>query len=42
MADSNIRRVAVIGRFQPFHNGHLDLIRQILKESDEVVVIIGS
>jgi nicotinamide-nucleotide adenylyltransferase len=42
MADGNIRRVAVIGRFQPFHNGHLLLIRQILKESDEVVVVIGS
>ena len=42
MADSDIRRVAVIGRFQPFHNGHLGLIRQILKESDEVVVVIGS
>jgi nicotinamide-nucleotide adenylyltransferase len=42
MVESNLRRVAVIGRFQPFHNGHLDLIRQILQGSDEVVVVIGS
>jgi nicotinamide-nucleotide adenylyltransferase len=42
MADGNIRRVAVIGRFQPFHNGHLLLVRQILKECDEVVIVIGS
>jgi nicotinamide-nucleotide adenylyltransferase len=42
MVKDNIRRVAVIGRFQPFHNGHLLLIRQILKESDEVLVVIGS
>jgi nicotinamide-nucleotide adenylyltransferase len=42
LVNDNIRRVAVIGRFQPFHNGHLQLIRQILKESDEVVVVIGS
>jgi nicotinamide-nucleotide adenylyltransferase len=34
--------MAVIGRFQPFHNGHLHLIRQILKETDEVVVVVGS
>ena len=33
---------ALIGRFQPFHLGHLDLIRQILTESNNVILIIGS
>ena len=36
------KRGLVIGRFQPFHNGHLELIKQILKECEEVVVVIGS
>jgi nicotinamide-nucleotide adenylyltransferase len=30
------------GRFQPFHNGHLALARQILRDCDELVVVIGS
>ena len=42
MVNTNIRRMAVIGRFQPFHNGHLLLVRQILNESNEVLVVIGS
>jgi len=31
-----------MGRFQPFHLGHLDLVEQILKECDEVIVAITS
>ncbi len=31
-----------IGRFQPFHNAHLHDIKKILKESDEIMVVIGS
>ena len=31
-----------IGRFQPFHNGHLDAVRQILKENDKIIIAIGS
>ena len=31
-----------MGRFQPFHLGHLDLVKQILKECDEVVIAITS
>lgn len=30
------------GRFQPFHNGHLALAKQILEECDELVIVIGS
>jgi nicotinamide-nucleotide adenylyltransferase len=31
-----------IGRFQPFHDGHLQIIREIASEVDELVVGIGS
>ncbi|MBD3330772.1 nicotinamide-nucleotide adenylyltransferase [Candidatus Peregrinibacteria bacterium] len=31
-----------IGRFQPFHNGHLHVIKNILKEFDRVIIVIGS
>ena len=31
-----------IGRFQPFHNGHLDALRSILMSFKSVVIIIGS
>jgi len=36
------KRGLVIGRFQPFHNGHLELIHQIMNECDELIVAIGS
>lgn len=35
-------RGLMMGRFQPFHLGHLDLTKQILKECDEVIVAITS
>lgn len=31
-----------IGRFQPFHNGHLAVIKKILEHHDHVLIIIGS
>jgi nicotinamide-nucleotide adenylyltransferase len=31
-----------IGRFQPFHNGHLHVVKQILEECGEVKIGIGS
>ena len=31
-----------VGRFQPFHLGHLHAIRYVLSEVDEVVIVIGS
>ncbi|HZB00283.1 MAG TPA: nicotinamide-nucleotide adenylyltransferase [Nitrososphaera sp.] len=36
------RRGLMLGRFQPFHKGHLALAKQILSECDELVIIIGS
>ena len=31
-----------IGRFQPFHKGHLDAVKHILKEVDRLIIGIGS
>jgi nicotinamide-nucleotide adenylyltransferase len=31
-----------VGRFQPFHLGHLEAIQDVLKEVDELVIVIGS
>jgi len=31
-----------VGRFQPFHNGHLEAINYILKKTDELIIVVGS
>ena len=31
-----------IGRFQPFHLGHLDALKQVLKREKHVIIVIGS
>jgi nicotinamide-nucleotide adenylyltransferase len=31
-----------VGRFQPFHIGHLEAIKGILQEVEELIVVIGS
>lgn len=31
-----------IGRFQPFHKGHLEVIKDILTKHDHVLIVIGS
>ncbi len=31
-----------VGRFQPFHNGHLEAIKWILKKEKKIFIIIGS
>jgi len=38
----NLKRGVMVGRFQPFHNGHLCLARQILQDCDELIIAIGS
>ena len=37
-----INRGLYVGRFQPFHLGHLEAIQRVLKEADEAVIVIGS
>ncbi len=36
------KRGLYVGRFQPFHHGHLDAIKYVLERVDELVVVIGS
>ena len=35
-------RGILIGRMQPVHNGHMQIIKQILNEVDEIIIGIGS
>ncbi|HYM39999.1 MAG TPA: nicotinamide-nucleotide adenylyltransferase [Thermoplasmata archaeon] len=35
-------RTLFIGRFQPFHKGHLAMVKKILEDNDEVIIGIGS
>lgn len=37
-----MKRGVFVGRFQPFHKGHLEFIRKILKEVEELIIIVGS
>ncbi len=37
-----MKRALFVGRFQPFHHGHLYAIKKLLKKYNEVVVVIGS
>ena len=37
-----MKRALFIGRFQPFHNGHLHVAKGISKKFDEIIVGIGS
>ena len=32
----------IIGRFQPLHNGHLELFKKAIEVADKVIVLIGS
>ena len=32
----------LIGRFQPFHNGHATLLAKALETADKVLVLLGS
>jgi len=36
------KRGLFVGRFQPFHFGHLGAIKDVLKEVQELVIVIGS
>ncbi|MDR1064071.1 MAG: bifunctional nicotinamide-nucleotide adenylyltransferase/Nudix hydroxylase [Azoarcus sp.] len=39
---SNFDAAILIGRFQPFHNGHAALLRETLARAGRVIVVIGS
>jgi nicotinamide-nucleotide adenylyltransferase len=42
MGNKTDLRGTAIGRFQPFHNGHLVLIKQILEDCSEALIVVGS
>jgi len=31
-----------VGRFQPFHLGHLEVVKLILRKVDELIIVVGS
>ena len=37
-----VKRGLYVGRFQPFHLGHLNAIKRVLKEVEELVIVVGS
>jgi nicotinamide-nucleotide adenylyltransferase len=37
-----VSRGLFVGRFQPFHLGHLSAVKDVLSEVDELVIVIGS
>jgi len=37
-----MKRALFIGRFQPLHNAHLKVIKDITKENDQIIIGIGS
>ena len=37
-----VKRGVFVGRFQHFHNGHLKAVEGILREVDELVIVVGS
>ena len=37
-----MKRGVFVGRFQPFHKGHLEYIKKILTHVEELVIIVGS
>lgn len=36
------KRAIFIGRFSPFHLGHLEIVKNVMKEEDELIIAIGS
>jgi len=37
-----LTRGLFVGRFQPFHNGHLQIVKNLLEKVDELIIVIGS
>ena len=42
IARNKIKRALFIGRFQPFHHGHLHIAKTLSKKFDELIIGIGS
>lgn len=40
--DTKLSRALYVGRFQPFHLGHLEAIKYILSRAEEIIIVVGS
>jgi len=38
----NVKRGLFVGRFQPFHIGHVQVVKRLLKSVDELIIVVGS
>ncbi|MFW9857037.1 MAG: nicotinamide-nucleotide adenylyltransferase [Candidatus Thorarchaeota archaeon] len=38
----NEKRALFVGRFNPFHLGHLQAVEEILAQAEEVIIVVGS
>ena len=36
------KRALFVGRFQPFHHGHLHAVKKMMEEAGELVIVVGS
>ncbi|WP_018631964.1 NUDIX domain-containing protein [Neomegalonema perideroedes] len=41
MREKRQKLAVVVGRFQPFHAGHLDLLRHAAQEADHLLILVG-
>jgi len=37
-----VKRGLFVGRFQPFHIGHVEVVKRLLKSVDELIIVVGS
>lgn len=42
MTEHSLKRCLIAGRFQPFHLGHLELVKQAKINFKEIIIVIGS
>ena len=42
MVSGHSNDALIIGRFQPLHNGHLEVIKKVASECDRIIIGIGS
>jgi len=37
-----VKRGLFVGRFQPIHKGHVQIVKDVLKKVDELIIVVGS
>jgi nicotinamide-nucleotide adenylyltransferase len=41
-SEKRFNRALYVGRFQPFHLGHLEAVKHILRNAEEIIIVVGS